>query len=59
MSETTISVEEFRQEARAWMEANLERRGELAAVVEQVHVQEQEWPAHIVVAHDLGPLAAA
>ena len=26
MSDTTISVEEFRHEARAWMEANLERR---------------------------------
>ncbi|MEZ5412348.1 MAG: acyl-CoA dehydrogenase family protein [Acidimicrobiales bacterium] len=26
MSDTTISVEEFRHQARAWMEANLERR---------------------------------
>jgi alkylation response protein AidB-like acyl-CoA dehydrogenase len=38
VSETTISVEQFRQEARAWMEANLQRRvrGTRAAQVDSI-----------------------
>lgn len=38
MSETTVSVEEFRQAARAWMEANLRRRerGRRSAPVESL-----------------------
>jgi alkylation response protein AidB-like acyl-CoA dehydrogenase len=38
VSETTISVEQFRQEARVWMEANLQRRvrGTRAAQVDSI-----------------------
>ena len=40
-------------------EADLERGGELAAVVEQVHVEEQERPAHLVVPRRSRPLLPA